>query len=171
MGETLIGTGWHPCEVNGRRRARWIGPGRTATLDLRIDRRRPLAVRFRVGSHLRAAQVDRLGVVADGVPCAVDHWVLPPFDHFFEARIPPAPDGPPLLRLAIDCAETVHPPDPTDTRLLGVEVEEIEVVPADRVVPRSLSRLDRVRDELAAMASTPDGDPRMQHLLESGIER
>lgn len=167
MGEALVGSGWHPCEVNGRRRARWTGPGPVATLDLRIDRRRPLAIRFRVGNHLRAGQVDRLVLAADGVPCTVDHWVLPPFDHLFEATIPAAPDGPPFLRLSIDCGETVAPPDTADTRLLGVEIEEIEIAPAGRFVAGSLAGLGRVRDELAALASTPDGDRRMQHLLAS----
>lgn len=169
MGEALVGSGWHPCEVNGRRRARWTGPGPVATLELRVDRRRPLGIRFRVGNHLRAAQVDDLALAADGVSCDVDHWVLPPFDHFFEATIPAAPLDLPLLRLSIDCREAVRPPDPADTRLLGVEIEEIEILPADRRAPRSLAALGRVRDELAALASTPDGDRRMQHLLASAL--
>ncbi len=64
-----------------------------------------------------------------------------------------------------DCAASVHLPDPTDARLLGVQVEEIELAPAGRLAPRSLAGLGRVRAELAALAGTPDGDRRMAHLL------
>ena len=167
MGDGFVGTGWHPPEVNGRRRTRWIGPGPTATLELRIDRRRPLALRLRVGNHLRAAQVDGLRILADGLPCAVDHWVLPPFDHFFEATIPAAPDGPPLLRLAVDCGQTAPAADPADTRSLGVEIGEIELAPAGRFMPRSLAGLARVRGELAALAALADGNRRTWHLLDS----
>ena len=167
MGDGLIGTGWHPAEVNGRRRTRWIGPGPTATLDLRIERRRPLALRLRVGNHLRSSQVDGLRITADGAACSVDHWVLPPFDHFFETTIPENPDAGPLLRLAIDCGETAAPPDAADARSLGVEVAEIELAPVERFTPQSLAGLARVRDDLATLAGSPDGDRRMQHLLDS----
>lgn len=167
MGEGLVGSGWHPCEVNGRRRTRWIGPGPTATLDVRINRRRPLGLRLRVGNHRFAAQVDGLRILADGVPCAVDHWVLPPFDHFFETTIPAAPEARPLLRLAIDCGQAAAAADPADTRCLGVEIEEIELAPAERFTARSLSGLARVREQLAVLALSPDGNRRTQHLLRS----
>lgn len=167
MGEGFLCTGWHPCEVNGRKRARWTGPCPVAGLDLRIDRSRALRIRLRVGNHLRAAQVDGLRIVIDGHPCHVDHWVLPPFDHFFEATIPAAPDAQPLLHIEIDCVDTFPPPDTTDTRLLGVEIEEIEVGPAECYAPRSLGGLGRVGTELAALASTADGDRRLQSLLDS----
>lgn len=167
MGEGFLATGWHPCEVNGRKRARWTGPCAVACLDLRIDRSRPLWIRLRVGNHLRPEQVDGLRIAVDGFRCNVDHWVLPPFDHFFEAVIPAAPGAAPLLHVEIDCLETFAPPDPADTRLLGVEIEEIEVGPADRYIPRSLSGLGQVSDELAALARTADGDRRTQFLLDS----
>lgn len=167
MGEGIRSDGWHPCEVNGRKRARWTGPGPRSALHLRIDRRRPLALRVRVGNHLRSAQVDRLQLLADGVPLATDHWVLPPFDHLFEATIPPAPDTPPRLVVELDCAETHAPPDRSDTRLLGVEVEEVEVGPSERYSPRSLESLARVRRELDLLAATVDGDRRLGRLLGS----
>lgn len=167
MGEGIPAAGWHPCEVNGRKRSRWTGPSPRAGLDLRIDRRRPLAIRFRVGNHMRSAQVDGLRLFADGRELPVDHWVLPPFDHFFEATVPAAPEGPPTLALAFDCVDTFAPVDRSDGRLLGVEVEEIEVGPVDRHRPRSLGALGRVREELAALAATADGDRRMQCLLDS----
>ncbi|MSR27881.1 MAG: hypothetical protein EXS06_12840, partial [Planctomycetaceae bacterium] len=69
MGEGFLGTGWHPCEINGRKRARWTGPCSVASLDVRIDRSRALYLRLRVGNHLRSAQVDRLRIVVDGTPC------------------------------------------------------------------------------------------------------
>jgi hypothetical protein len=112
-------------------------------------------------------QVDGLRIVVDGTPCRVDHWVLPPFDHFFEAAIPAAPGTPPLLHVEIDCVETFPPPNAADSRLLGVEIEEIEIGPADRYAPRSLTGLGLVRDELAALARTADGDRRTQCLLDS----
>jgi len=167
MGEGFLGTGWHPCEVNGRKRARWTGPCPVACLDLRIDRRRPLHLRLRVGNHLRPSQVDGLRIVVDGVPCQVDHWVLPPFDHLFEAAIPASPGNVPLLHVEIDCVDTFSPPDPADRRRLGVEIEEIEVGPADRYAPRSLTGLERVGEELVALARTTDGDRRLQFLLDS----
>jgi hypothetical protein len=167
MGDGFLGPGWHPCEINGRKRARWTGPGPRASLDLRIDRSRALSLRLRVGNHLRSAQVDGLRIVIDGTPCRVDHWVLPPFDHFFEAAIPAAPGTPPLLHVEIDCVETFPPPNSADARLLGVEIEEIEIGPADRYAPRSLTGLGLVSDELAALARTADGDRRTQCLLES----
>ena len=167
MGDGFLGPGWHPCEINGRKRARWTGPGPTASLDLRIDRSRALYLRLRVGNHLRSQQVDGLRIAVDGTRCNVDHWVLPPFDHLFETPIPAAPGAAPSLHVEIDCLETFAPPDPADTRLLGVEIEEIEVGPADRSNPRSLSGLGRVSDELAALARTADGDRRTQFLLDS----
>jgi hypothetical protein len=167
MGEGFLGTGWHPCEVNGRKRARWIGPCPVATLDLRIDRSRPLHLRLRVGNHLRPAQVDGLRVVVDGVPCEVDHWVLPPFDHIFEAAIPAAPGARPLCHLEIDCIETFAPADPSDRRMLGVEIEEIEVGPAGAQTPRSLAALRDIGEALALLADTADGDRRTENLLDS----
>jgi len=167
MGEGFLGTGWHPGEINGRKRARWTGPGSVASLDLRIDRSRPLSLRLRVGNHLRSQQVDGLRIMVDGTPCPVDHWVLPPFDHFFEAAIPAAPGSLPWLQVEIDCVDTFPPPNAVDSRLLGVEIEEIEVGPADRYASRSLSGLGQVSDELAALARTADGDRRMQCLLDS----
>ena len=167
MGEGFLGSGWHPCEVNGRKRARWTGPCPVASLDLRIDRSRTLGLRMRVGNHLRSGQVDGLRIVVDGAPCEVDHWVIPPFDHLFEAAIPAAPGARPLLHIEIDCGETFSPPDAADTRLLGVEIEEIEVGPAERYTPRSLAGLARVGEELAGLAATPDGDRRMQALLDA----
>jgi hypothetical protein len=167
MGEGFLGTGWHPCEVNGQKRARWTGPCPVACLDLRIKRDQPLRIRLRVGNHLRSAQVDGLRIVVDGTPCRVDHWVLPPFDHFFEAAIPAAPGTPPVLHVEIDCVETFPPPNAADSRLLGVEIEEIEIGPADRYAPRSLTGLGLVSDELAALARTADGDRRTQCLLDS----
>ena len=167
MGEGFLGTGWHPCEINGRKRARWTGPSPVACLTIRIDRSRPLWIRLRVGNHLRPEQVDGLRIAVDGFRCNVDHWVLPPFDHFFEAVIPAAPGAAPLLHVEIDCLETFAPPDPADTRLLGVEIEEIEVGPADRYAPRSLTGLSQVSDELVALARSADGDRRTQFLLDS----
>ena len=167
MGEGILAAGWHPCEVNGRKRSRWTGPSPRARIDVRIDRRRPLAIRFRVGNHVRSAQVDGLRILADGRELPTDHWVLPPFDHFFEATVPAAPGAPPTLSIAIDCVETCAPADRSDGRLLGVEVEEIEIGPAERHRPRSLGGLGRVREELAALAATADGDRRMQFLLDS----
>lgn len=165
MGEGFVGSGWHPCEVNGARRTRWTGPEPEATLLLRVERSRPLACRVRVGNHLHPGQVDRLAIRADGAPCEVDHWVLPPFDHVYEATIPAAPSAGSLLRLSIDPGVVVAPPDPADTRLLGVEVAEIALAPAGRLAPRSLAGLARVRGELDALAATPDGDRRMHRLL------
>lgn len=165
MGEGFTGTGWHPCEVNGRRRTRWTGPDPTATLLVRVDRSRPLDCRLRIGNHVDARQVEGLAIRADGVPCAVDHWVLPPFDHVYEATIPADPAAGSLLRLSIDAGVALAPPDPADTRLLGVEVAEIALAPAGRLGPRSLEGLTRVRGELEALAATPDGDRRMQRLL------
>ena len=167
MGEGFLNPGWHPCEVNGRKRARWTGPCPVACLDLRIDRSRPLWIRLRVGNHLRPEQVDGLRIAVDGFRCSVDHWVLPPFDHFFEAAIPAAPGSLPWLHVEIDCVDTFSPPDAADTRRLGVEIEEIEIGPAERFVPRSLAALGRVQEELSRLAATPDGDRRMQVLLES----
>ena len=167
MGEGILAAGWHPWEVNGRKRSRWTGPAARAGLDLRIDRCRPLAIRFRVGAHVRPVQVDGLRIFADGLELPTDHWVLPPFDHFFEATVPAVPGSPPTLSIAIDCVETCTPADRSDDRLLGVEVDEIEVGPADRHRPRSLGELGRVREELAVLAATPDGDRRMQFLLDS----
>ncbi|MCY3016138.1 MAG: hypothetical protein NT171_15820 [Planctomycetota bacterium] len=167
MGEGFLGTGWHPCEINGRKRARWTGPCSVASLDVRIDRSRALRIRLRVGNHLRSTQVDGLRIVIDGQPCQVDHWVLPPFDHFFEAAIPVAPGSLPWLHVEIDCLDTFSPTDAADTRRLGVEIEEIEIGPAERFVPRSLAALGRVQEELSRLATTPDGDRRMQVLLES----
>lgn len=167
MGEGFLNTGWHPCEINGRKRARWTGPCSVASLDMRIDRSRALRIRLRVGNHLRSTQVDDLRIVIDGQPCQVDHWVLPPFDHFFEAAIPAAPGSLPWLHVEIDCLDTFSPTDVADTRRLGVEIEEIEIGPAERFVPRSLAGLGRVQEELSRLATTPDGDRRMQVLLES----
>ena len=167
MGEGFLGTGWHPCEINGRKRARWTGPGPVACLTIRIDRSNALRLRLRVGNHLRSAQVDGLRIVVDGTPCRVDHWVIPPFDHFFEAAIPAAPGTPPLLHVEIDSVETFPPPNAADSRLLGVEIEEIEIGPADRYAPRSLTGLSLVRDKLAALARSADGDRRTQCLLDS----
>lgn len=165
MGEGFVGGGWHPCEVNGRRRTRWTGPQHEATLVLRVERSRPLACRIRVGNHLHPGQVDRLVIRADGEPCEVDHWVLPPFDHVYETTIPADPAAGGVLRLSIDAGPPVAPPDPADTRLLGVEVAEIVLAPAGRLVPRSLEGLARVRGELDALAAIPDGDRRMQRFL------
>jgi hypothetical protein len=167
MGEGLLSTGWHPCEVNGRKRARWTGPCPVACLDLRIDRSRALLIRLRIGNHLRSTQVDSLRIVVDGHPCRVDHWVLPPFDHFFEAAIPAAPGALPWLHVEIDCVDTFSPTDAADTRRLGVEIEEIEIGLAERYAPRSLAALGRVQEELSRLATTPDGDRRMQVLLDS----
>jgi hypothetical protein len=108
-----------------------------------------------------------LRIVVDGFPCLVDHWVLPPFDHFFEAVIPAAPGTPPLLHIEIDCVATFPPPNAADSRLLGVEIEEIEVGPADRYAPRSLAGLESISEQLAALARTADGDRRTQALLDS----
>ena len=167
MGEGFLGTGWHPCEINGRKRARWTGPCPVASLDLRIDRSRALHLRLRVGNHLRSTQVDGLRIVIDGHPCQVDHWVLPPFDHFFEVAIPAAPGSLPWLHVEIDCVDTFPPPNAADSRLLGVEIEEIEIGPADRYAPRSLTGLSLVRDKMAALARSADGDRRTQCLLDS----
>ena len=165
MGEGFVGSGWHPCEVNGRRRARWTGPEPVATLILRVDRSRPLACRLRVGNHLHPGQVDGLVIRADGAPCDVDHWVLPPFDHVYETTIPADPAAGDIVRLSFDAGFVVSPPDPADTRLLGVEVAEIALAPVGRLVPRSLAGLARVRAELDALAAIPDGDRRMQRFL------
>lgn len=166
MGDGILDPGWHPCERNGRKRSRWIGPSPVAALSLRVSRAGALAVRVRVGNHLLPAQVDSLRLFADGVELATDHWVLPPFDHFFEATVPAAPGAGDFLHLEIDCGETAAPPDPSDTRRLGVEVGEIEVFPAERHRSRSLAGLARVRVELDSLAATPDGDRRMEHLLQ-----
>jgi len=167
MGEGFLGTGWHPCEINGRKRARWTGPCPVACLKIRIDRDKALHLRLRVGNHLRSTQVDGLRILVDGTPCRVDHWVLPPFDHFFEAEIPAARGTPSLLHVEIDCVDTFPPSNAADTRLLGVEIEEIEIGPADRYAPRSLTGLSLVSDTLVALARSADGDRRTQCLLDS----
>jgi len=165
MGEGFVGSGWHPCEINGRRRTRWTGPQAEATLLARVARDRPLEGRLRVGNHLDPAQVEGLVIRVDGVPVPADHWVLPPFDHVWEFPVPAAPVSGDLVRLSIDCGRTLRPPNPADGRMLGVEIGEIELAPAGRLVPRSLGGLARVRGELAALAATPDGDRRMACLL------
>lgn len=167
MGQGICSKGWHPCELHGLKRSRWIGPGPVAELDMRIDRSRALLIRLRADSHLSPRQVDGLRIHADGQALSTDHWALPPFDHFFEATVPPSPGAPPLLRLQIDSVQTLRPPNTGDPRLLGVEVGEIEVGPADGYIPRSLESLQTVRSKLSALAATTEKDWRMKVLLDS----
>ncbi|WJY16237.1 sulfotransferase family 2 domain-containing protein [Pectobacteriaceae bacterium CE90] len=133
MSKPLNGTGWHCRERNGNKFSRWIGPTPTATIDIPLRKDRDIFVRFRVTNILSARQVDKLTLKVDGQLVTLHRWSESTFVVVFDAVIPKQTlsQSDEILRLTIDCAETITTADPNDGRQLGLEICEIEVGPSD----------------------------------------
>ncbi|MBX9447365.1 sulfotransferase family 2 domain-containing protein [Dickeya chrysanthemi] len=136
MSQPLNGTGWHCREQNERKFSRWMGPTPTATIDIPFRKDRDLLVRFRVTNILSARQVDELTLKVDDYAALLHQWSESTFVVVFDAVIPQqelnhAND---ILRLTIDCAETITMTTPGDGRQLGLEICEIEVGPSDAFI-------------------------------------
>ncbi|WPD73941.1 sulfotransferase family 2 domain-containing protein [Dickeya fangzhongdai] len=139
MSQPLNGTGWHCRERNDRKFSRWIGPTPTATIDIPFRKDRDILVRFRVTNILSTRQVDELTLKVDDYAATLHRWSESTFVVVFDALIPQQElnQSNDILRLTIDCAETIIMDTSNDGRQLGLEICEIEVGPSDAFILQS----------------------------------
>ncbi|WP_033112140.1 sulfotransferase family 2 domain-containing protein [Dickeya dadantii] len=139
MSQPLNGTGWHCREQNEGKFSRWIGPTPTATIDIPFTKDRDILVRFRVTNILSTRQVDELILKVDDYTAPLHRWSESTFVVVFDAVIPQQEldHTNDILRLTIDCAETITMTASNDGRQLGLEICEIEVGPSDAFILQS----------------------------------
>lgn len=152
--QPLNGTGWHCREINGTKFSRWIGPAPLATVNIPFQKDRGAFIRFRVTNILSATQVDLLRISVDGKNVDLHRWQESTFVVCFDAIVS-AQDlkqSDKLIRVAIDCHETIFPKDENDDRRLGLEICEIEVGPKDSLKLQEHGTPEKIRGRLGEIA-------------------
>ena len=137
--------GWHDVEfMPDGSRARWTGPGTTASIDAPIAPGRDLRVTFRVLAALAPDILERVSLRVNDVPIPLSHAPDTVGGTVFAGRVPREALGHerPFARIVIGTGRTMRPvdfdPASDDERALGVLINWIDLEPTYLSVDRYL---------------------------------
>jgi hypothetical protein len=134
----INGEGWHPPEIDDRGTVfRWIGPGRTAFIDVALLPGIERQIRFQVTEHITAEVFESLTVLVNGVPIDLisdqgdSRLVL---SGVIPSRLVSGEQ--PYTRITFRLAKTHRPVDITggenrDDRSLGIALGWLEITPVE----------------------------------------
>jgi hypothetical protein len=132
---------------------RWTGPGRCARLDLPLDARSDVWLRFSVIRALTQATLDSLVVKVNDEPIFVDEHISNNGARIYEGYVSQAmlARQPGCTQITFEVEKTVKPSDviagSEDNRLLGIAVNWVEVEPALPLIKEvvDLKKLNRTQ--------------------------